>query len=85
MSNIWFEKEHLDYFYEAYRYNGYALVNEIYEDEDCRKNTWMWGELHGDYILNARILTGLSSNSYAPFEEVWNVFTKLVDIHLESV
>lgn len=82
---IWYESAHLSAFDESYIYNGYALVNEIYEDEDHRANTWLWGRLDGDSIVDARLLTGLSSNSYAPWEEVWNVFTKTIDIRLESV
>lgn len=79
MSQIWFERQNLEYFDESYTYNGYALVNEIYEDEDHRANTWLWGQLDGDSIVDARILTGLSSNSYAPWEEVKNIFEKEVD------
>jgi len=82
---IWYESAHLSAFDESFTYNGYALINEIYEDEDHRANTWMWGRLDGDSIVDARLLTGLSSNSYAPWEEVWNVFTKTIDIRLESV
>lgn len=85
MNDVWFERQALAYFDESYTYKGYALVNEIYEDEDHRANTWMWGRLDGDSIVDARLLTGLSSNSYAPWEEVWNVFTKTIDIRLESV
>lgn len=85
MNDVWFKRQALAYFDESYTYKGYALVNEIYEDEDHRANTWMWGRLDDDSIVDARLLTGLSSNSYAPWEEVWNVFTKTIDIRLESV
>lgn len=79
MSYIWYKREKLSYFDEFSIYNGYALVNEIYEDEDCRKNTWMWGKIDGDYIIDARMLEGLSSKSYAPWEEVQLVFKKTID------
>jgi hypothetical protein len=83
--NILYESAHLAFFDESYTYKGYALVNEIYEDEDHRANTWMWGRLDGDSIVNARILSGLSSNSYAPWAEVYQAFKTMVDNHLESV
>jgi hypothetical protein len=70
---------HIAFFDESYTYKGYALVNEIYEDEDHRANTWMWGRLNGDSIVDASLLTGLSSNSYASFEEVYRVFKTMVD------
>lgn len=76
---IWYESAHLHAFDEFYIYNGYALVNEIYEDDDHRANTWMWGKLHEDCILEVRLLQGLSSNSYAPWEEVQLVFKNTVD------
>ena len=82
---VWYKSVHLAFFDESYTYKGYALVNEVYEDEDHRANTWLWGRLDGDSIVDARLLTGLSSNSYAPWEEVWDVFTKTIDIRLESV
>ena len=85
MSDVWYEKAHLGFFDESYIYKGYALVNEIYDDEDHRSNTWMWGELDKDSIVNVELLTGLSSNSYAPFEEVYHVFKTMVDTRLESV
>ena len=81
---VWHKSAHLAFFDESYTYKGYALVNEIYEDEDHRANTWMWGRLDGDSIVDARLLTGLSSNSYAPWEEVYHVFKTMVDIRLES-
>lgn len=80
MSQIWFERQSLKHFDEFYLYEGYALVNEIYEDEDHRANTWMWGKIDGDTVTEVRILTGLSSNSYATWEEVQRVFKKTVDI-----
>jgi hypothetical protein len=61
-------------------YNGYALVNELYEDDEgFYKNTWMWGEVNGDYVDNVKILKGLSSNSYAKYSEAKEVFTALID------
>lgn len=77
---IWYESAHVGLFDESYTYKGYALVNEIYEDEDVRKNHWMWGRLEGESIVDARTLTGLSSNSYAPWEEVYRVFKISVDV-----
>jgi len=79
MATIWYKRESLKYFDEFYVYKDYALVNELYEDEDVRKNTWMWGKVDGDYIVDAQMLQGLSSNSYAPWEEVQGVFKTLVD------
>ena len=76
---VWYESAHLSAFDESYTYNGYALVNEIYEDEDHRANTWLWGKLDGDSIVDAKLLTGLSSNSYAPWEEVQRVFETMID------
>ena len=75
----------LAFFYESYTYKGYGLVNELYEDDDHRSNTWFWGKLDGDNIVNARLLEGLSSNSYAPWSEVINHFKTTVDNHIESV
>lgn len=80
MTNIWYKRQSLSWFDEFYVYGDYVLVNEIYEDEDCRKNTWMWGKVDEDTIVDAQILKGLSSNSYAPWEEVQNVFKTTVDI-----
>lgn len=80
MTNIWYKRQSLSWFDEFYVYGDYVLVNEIYEDEDCRKNTWMWGKVDEDAIVDAQILKGLSSNSYAPWEEVQNVFKTTVDI-----
>lgn len=79
MSDIWFKREKLNYFDEVVEYNGYALVNEIYEDDDCRKNTWMWGKVDGEHVVDVVILKDLSSNSYAPWSEVYEVFCKKVD------
>ena len=76
MAYIWYKCEKLSYFDEFYIYGDYALVNELYEDEDCRKNTWMWGKVLEDCIVDAQMLEGLSSNSYAPWEEVQLVFKK---------
>jgi hypothetical protein len=85
MSTIWYESAHLNAFDESYVYGDYALVNEIYEDDDHRANTWMWGKVNEDCVIEVRLLEGLSSNSYAPWEEVMKVFTKTIDIRLESV
>lgn len=80
MSRIWFEREALNYFGAAYIYKDYVLVNELYEDDDVRKNSWMWGKHENGYIVNAVLLEGLSSNSYAPWEEVQKKFHKCVDM-----
>jgi hypothetical protein len=72
-------KYDVNMFDEHYIYNGYVLVNEIYEDEDHRSNTWSWGKLQGGYVEDPKILTGVSSNSYGPFEEIYNVFKISVD------
>jgi hypothetical protein len=78
MSNIWFERQSLDYFDDHYIYGDYVLVNEIYEDDDHRANTWMWGRMVSGYATEVRLLEGLSSNSYAPWEEVQRVFETTV-------
>lgn len=79
MTTIWFKRQSLSYFDDSYTYNGYALVNEIYEDDDHRANTWLWGKLDEESIVDAQILKGLSSNSYASWDEVQEVFKKEVD------
>jgi hypothetical protein len=76
---VWYESARLRAFDESYTYKGYALVNEIYKDEDHQANTWLWGKLDGDSIVDAKLLTGLSSNSYASWEEVQRVFETIVD------
>ena len=70
---------HKTYFDLCIEYNGYALTNELYEDEDCRKNIWGWGKLNGSYVEDVKDLKGLSSNSYATFEEAFEKFKLLVD------
>ena len=69
----------LNTFDEHYIYNGYVLVNEIYEDDDHRSNTWSWGKLVGSYVEDPKILTGVSSNSYGSFNEIYEAFAKEVD------
>jgi len=76
-------------FYEHYIYKGFILVNDIYEDDDCRKNCWMWTKATGqdnEVVKYSDLvdLKGLSSNSYAPWEEVWKNFTNMVDQLLTS-
>jgi len=80
MARIWFERERLSYFDEYHTYNGYAVVNNLYEDDDVRKNSWMWGKLDGDYVTDVQHIEGLSSNSYAPFSEVFEKFKIMVDM-----
>lgn len=69
----------LNTFDEHYIYNGYVLVNEIYEDDDHRSNTWSWGKHTDGYIEDPQILTGVSSNSYGHFNEIYEAFAKEVD------
>jgi len=71
---------HVTYFNEYLtEYRGYVLLNDIYEDEDHRTNTYQFGISHGDYVENPQKLKGLSSNSYAPWEEVEAHFKTTVD------
>lgn len=79
MSNVWYERKSLHTFYEEYSYKGFVLVNELYEDDDVQKNNWMWGKVDGNDIVDAVLLDGLSSSSYAPFKEVIENFHKKVD------
>jgi len=79
MSTIIFKCQSLKYFDEFYVYGDYALVNEIYEDDDVRKNTWMWGKVFEDCVMDAKLLDGLSSNSYAPIKEVFDRFKEIVE------
>jgi hypothetical protein len=73
----------INLFDEHYVYNDYVLVNEIYEDEDHRSNTWAWGKLvqriHGRYVEDPKILTGVSSNSYGSFDEIYEAFKREVN------
>ena len=74
------ENRHITFFDEYYTYKDYALVNEYYEDDDCRKNTWMWCKVDEDQkVTEVKYLKGLSSNSYARFEEAYNLFKTTVD------
>ena len=73
-------REKLSYYDEVFFYQGYALVNELYEDsEGFYKNNWRWGEVFGEYIKDVIWLEGLSSNSYADFSEAYKKFCQLVD------
>ncbi len=76
----------LAYFDEVTIYKGWALVNELYPDsEGFNKNGWQWGEVFNDeFIVNEQWLEGLSSNSYAPFEEAYDVFCANVDEKLND-
>jgi hypothetical protein len=72
------------HFDDVYHYKGFVLVNEIHEDEDVRKNSWMFAHPCGenDQFVDTndlQQLTGLSSNSYAPFEEVMKNFQNRID------
>lgn len=73
------------YFDETYEYKGFALVNELYEDEDCRKNYYQWGRLVDGYVINIKELEGLSSRSYAGWDEVWSLFTWTVEDILKKM
>lgn len=84
MSDIMYKREKLSYFDEQYFYKSYALVNEIYEDEDHRANTWMWGKVDGEAVVDVKLLRKLSSNSYAPWDEVKKVFHETVDLMMEK-
>jgi len=64
----------------VYTYKGYALVNELYEDDEgFNKNYWQWGLLSGDFVVRLKPLDGLSSNSYANLNEAMEVFQAKVD------
>jgi hypothetical protein len=39
----------------------------------------MWGKIDEDAVTEVRLLEGLSSNSYAPWEEVHTHFKNMVD------
>ena len=70
----------LTHYDEYYLYDGHVLVNELYEDSDgFNKNTWLWGRMHGSYVISPIALDGLSSNSYAKIDEAYNVFKSKVD------
>jgi hypothetical protein len=75
MSNVWCERKNLFLFDEEVSYKGYALVNEM----DGFKNCWMWGKIDGNDIVDAVLLKGLSSNSYAPWKEVYEKFVENVN------
>jgi hypothetical protein len=67
-------------FDEAYRYKGYVLVNELYEDsEGFYKNTWMWAKIDGENCIDLVSLDNLSSNSYARFAEAHEAFINLIN------
>lgn len=75
--SIWYDKKQLSDFDEVYERDGYALLNELYEDDErFYKNTWMWGRVEGDMVYDVQILDGLSSNSYAKFPEAMESFLK---------
>ena len=72
-------------FDEVYHYKGFVLVNELYEDEDCRKNWYRWGSIVDGFAIDLKELDGLSSRSYASFEEAWSVFTWTVENILQKM
>ena len=72
----------LSYYDESYKYRGYVLVNELFEDsEGFYKNGWQWGRLDDSEtkVCFPDILTGIRSNSYSDFSEAHKVFTQLID------
>ena len=80
-NDIWYEKEPLESFDEVYQRDGYALLNELYEDDErFYKNTWMWGRVEGDMVYDVRILDDLSSNSFAKYDEAMESFLKKLEI-----
>jgi len=67
------------------QHNGYVCVNEFYEDDEgFNKNSYMYGELvyaNGEnYVKDVKDLDGLSSNSFAKWDEAEKVFRKKVDM-----
>lgn len=73
-------KELIRSYDESHIYNGYVLLNELYEDsEGFYKNNWKWGVVDGEYVYDVIWLEGLSSNSYADFSEAYKKFCQLVD------
>jgi hypothetical protein len=80
-NDIWYKEELLESFDEVYQHNGYALLNELYEDDErFYKNTWMWGRVEGDTVYDVRILDDLSSNSFAKYDEAMESFLKKLEI-----
>lgn len=73
------------YFDEVYEYKGFVLVNDIIEDDDCLKNYYQWGQFVNGVVVNPVELEGLSSRSYARWDEVWNVFTSTVENILKKM
>jgi len=86
--SIRYEKQSLDFFDEVYERNGYALLNEPYEDEERFYNntwmwvqrTWMWGRVEGDMVYDVRILDDLSSKTFAKYDEAMQSFLKKLEI-----
>lgn len=67
------------------QHNGYVCVNELYEDDEgFNKNTYMYGKMvyaNGtNFVKDVEILDGLSSNSFASWNEAEIVFKKKVDL-----
>ena len=70
----------ISYYDEVFYKDGYVLVNELYEDsEGFYKNHWQWGEQEGEFLVNPKVLDGLSSNSYADFSEALKVFSQKIE------
>jgi len=67
------------------QYNGYVCVNELYEDDEgFNKNSYMYGKMvyaNGTkFVEDVEDLDGLSSNSYASWNEAEIVFKKKVQL-----
>jgi len=67
------------------QYKGYVCINELYEDDEgFNKNSYMYGEMiyaNGEnYVKDVKDLDGLSSNSFASWNEAEKVFKKKVDL-----
>ena len=67
------------------QHNGYVCVNELYEDDEgFNKNSYMYGKMvyaNGTkFVEDVEDLDGLSSNSYASWNEAEIVFKKKVQL-----
>lgn len=77
----------LGYYDEFYKYEGYVLVNELFEDDEgFYKNSWQWGRLDPTEkkVCYPENLIGLRSNSYSDFSEARRVFAQIVDKIIEK-
>ena len=68
-------------FDEFYIYEGYALVNELYEDDEgFIKNHWQVGCVNDNQtkVYYAEDLPGVSSVTYSSFKEAYECFVSYV-------